>query len=228
MVNVGSSPRFGEEAHLADWPRIRFAATLALFAGVLGAGTILINFLAQVDFPYVPQHLPPFRSFVVSTAGALSGIALVGPLAYALFGPPPVFYPEQNKRTPRGIMVWFLLGFGFGVAFSLLMGGFFLPLALNILDVTGGMMSVTRLLSKSADLLISAPALAFVLGIRILYTGFVAGIVFGGGGWLIDWLNGSQHSATAKYGSVAISVVLSAAVVALVVVTPERFWDPFG
>ena len=228
MAKLSSLPRWNERSTPTDWPRIRFAAAVAVFAGFLGAATILVNFLAQIQFPDIPEHLPAFRSFVLSSAGALAGITLTGPLAYALYGSPPIFYPEQNKRTPRGLIIWFLVGYGYGVAFSLLLGGIFLPIALNILDVVGGLMSVTRMLSKSLDLFISAPTLAVVLGLRILITGVIGGVVFGGGAWLIDRFNASEDPATAKYGPIAISVVLSAGVVVFVVFVPAPFWAPFG
>ena len=202
-----------------DWPRLRFAYSVALYGGVLGAITVIVNFLSQFDFPDTPEHLPALQAALFALAGAVSGIILTGPMAYIIQGPTPFFH--QRRRASLSLLVWFLIGFGYGVAFSMLLGGIFLPLSVNILDFVDGLISVPRLLIKAFDMLIAWPGLAIVLGTRLLITGIIAGVFFGGGAWLIDRFSASTDRTTSVYGPWAIALALSVALIAVILFVPE-------
>lgn len=210
-----------------DWERIRFALSIGLYGGVLGAATILVNFLSQVDFPDLPERLAPFQAALFSTAGFGAGAVLTWPIAYWLLGPRREYGPHK-KRDARNLPLWFILGFSYGILFSMVMGGIFLPISFNFLDFINGLISVPQLMTRTSDLIVSWPALALVLGTRLLFTGVFAGVIFGGGAWLIDRFNASADPITAKYGPPLIAAVLSIVVAVIVAFAPETTLARFG
>lgn len=212
---------------LIDWERIRFALSIGLYGGVVGAGTVLVNFLSQADFPDLPERLPAFQSALFSIAGFWAGGIITYFASYWILGPFQEFGPFK-KRDHRRLPIWFFLGFSYGVLFSIIMGGIFLPITFNFLDFINGLISVPQLLIRTSDLLIAWPALALVLGTRLLFTGLIAGVVFGGGAWIVDRFNASDHPKMAKYGPPVVSVVLSIIIVVVVAFVPESTLSRLG
>ena len=210
-----------------DWRRVRFTACVGLYGGILGAAAILVNFISQVRFPNVPEHLPTLQSLVFSTGGFTAGAILTAPFAYWIHGPRYVIYP-QRLRDPRGMLLWFVLGTFYGIVYSMIVGGIFLPTSLNILDFIGGYISVPKLLMLSAEMMARFLSLAVSLGGRILFTGLFAGVVFGGGAWVIDRFNASRDPTTARYGAWGIALALCAGIMIIVLFVPETTLAWFG
>ena len=203
-----------------DWPRVRFAACVAIYGAAIGIATVLVNFLARADAIDIPQHLPFWTSLLFSSAAALAGIAITGPIAYWVYGTRHVF-SKVEAREPRNLIVWAVLGFGYGIVFPLLMGAYFLPISFYFHDFAIGLTSAPQLMSRAFDVVLIWPVLALVFGSGLFFTGLIAGALFGGGGWIIDRFNASADPATAKYGTWIMAVVLSVGVVSMVAVVPE-------
>ena len=202
-----------------DWERIRFSTCVTVYAAALGAVAIIVNSLAQTDALDVPRHMPLGGSLVIGGAGALAASAATWPAAHWLYGRTPAFDKEKS-RTSHGLPVWILLGFGFGVVYSLLMGGYFLRTATGLLSFADGTISVTDLVFKYSEIVFGMPVFGPALGIRLLYTSIVAGLLFGPGAWAISRFNKSADPATARYWPCVIALTLAAIVIAVVVFVP--------
>jgi hypothetical protein len=206
-------------AATTDWPRIRFSATLTLYGAAIGAAAIIVNFLSQTPSSFEPQHMPFTLSFMFGAYGAMAGGLITGPIVYWIYGGIGFFY--ARKRRPRGILIWSFLGFGYGIVFLLIMGGFFLPVGALLTDFYDGLVSVPGLLSQAVDIVTARWApLALVLGFRLFFTGLLAGGVFAVGAWVIDRFNASEDSATATYGPWAVALAQSVSVIAISIFGP--------
>ena len=210
-----------------DWPRIRFAACLAVYGAAIGAAAVLVNFLSQGDPLEVPQHMPFGPALLFSSAAALAGIVITGPVSYWLYGQAPVFYANKY-REPRSFLVWTALGLGYGLLFPLLMGAYFLPMSFRFLDFVNGILNVPELVSSGIDLVLMSPFFSVILGFQLFFTGLIAGVLFGVGAWVIDRFNTSADPATARYGTWAMALALSAIVIAIVAFGPVSTLSRLG
>ena len=209
-----------DEPHTGpDWERIRFSTCVTVYAAALGAVAVIVNSLAQTDALDVPRHMPLGPSLVIGGAGALTASAVTWPAVHWLYGGAPAF-DEEKSRTSLGLPVWVLLGLGFGLVYSLLMGAYSLPTATGLLSFADGTVSVIDLVFKYAETVFSMPVLGPALGIRLLYTSIIAGLLFGPGAWAISRFNTSADPTTARYGPCVIALTLAAMAIAVAVFVP--------
>ena len=201
-------------------PRLRFAATTAIYGAAMGAFAVIVNFLSQAQFPFEAQHMTLGRTVIFSLAGALGGLLVTAPFAFWLHGGDLTLFPERTRK-PLGFWSWIFLGLGYGLIFPFLMGAYVLPFTFNILDFGGGFISANELVSINIDTVLRGPAFAVVLGTRLLFTALIAGAMFGAGGWVIDRFHSSSDEATARYGTWAMALALAVAVFAVLAIVPE-------
>jgi MFS family permease len=204
-----------------DWERIRFAACMAFYGATIGGCAILVNFLSRAQFPDVPEHMGLGTSLFFASAGGFAGAVMTAPLAYWLYGGLPTFaFTPHPKRGPRSVMAWALFGFGYGLALPLILG-ILLPVWFRFFAFYGGAISMVTLASSLIDLTIGSLYLAPLFGFEYFFTSLVAGVLFAVGALVIDLFNSSKDRATAKYGSLSMTIGLSVLVVILLVVVPE-------
>ena len=210
-----------------DWPRLRFASCVSLYGGSVGVATVLVHFLALTPYPQIIQHLTIWHSVLFGTGGFLGGVLITAPTAYLLFGERPEFASEKG-RPPRGIRSWAVLGVLYGLTYPLIMGGIFIPVSYNIVDFSGGYLSIPQLMYKSLEGGIFAPSVALVIGSRLFYTGLWSTLLFVPGGWALDRFNASRDPLSRKYGTWFVAVLFSAIVLGLLVYAPPIFLANFG
>lgn len=203
-----------------DHPRVRFSICLGLFGGLLGGAVSLITPLTTVD-PYItiPQHPPFGQALIIAMPGFLSGLAVAGPLAYILFGPPFTLNPKRT-RSPRSLPIWLFIGFGYSLVFSLVLGGLFLPYISLFQDFIHSLLSVPHFLSKGLDMTISLPYLALITGLQIWFTSLFIATLFSVGGWIIDRFNTSSGDTTSKVGTWIIAALLCGIIIVLITLVP--------
>jgi hypothetical protein len=199
---------------------------VGLYGGAIGAGAVIVNLLADFQYPDIPEHMPLGRSLLRGGAGALSGLILTGTTAYMIYSGNRSVYKRGPR--PRGIVTWFVLGLAFGVVFPLFTGGIFIPLSTFFLDFGTGIVSVPGMLYKSLDLLLEWPSLGALYGFRLMFSGIIGGVLFIPGAWVIDRLNLSEDPTTARYGSWAVALALSVTIIAIVAFGPEATLAKLG
>ena len=206
-----------------DTPRLRFVVTTAIYGASIGAFTMIVNYLVQsaTAYPYVAQHMPLGRTIIFSGSGAAGGLLISALAAFWLHGEGLSLFPNR-KRKRLSFYFWMFLGLGYGLIFTIIMGGLILPLTFNILNFSDGIMNPMELIHTNIDAVLRGPVFALILGVRILFTSLIAGLMFGAGGWLIDFFHSSSDHNTVSYGTWIIALVLALVVIGMATIGPEQ------
>ena len=193
--------------------RIRLATSMALYGGALGAASILISLLNRTPFGADPEHLRLIDSVFISLAGAIAGIAVALPLGYFMGG--------ASGAKPSNLLLWWAVGLAFGLALPFVTGAL-VPLSLVFEDLSIGLIRPGQVFERVLDSVFRAPLNLFVNGALSMFTGLLAGAIFGTGGWVADMFNASRRPVAAKVGPWVVAIVLgSVAVVIAVFGSPD-------
>ena len=203
-----------------DWRKRRFVAVMAIYGSAIGAASMIVNLLARTPGTNQPEHLDLVAGLFIYGGGAVIGILVGSLVATAVH--------FEGHSWPLGIIVWLLLGLAYGLVFALLAGGLSSPLSTLIFDFCRGLVNPMEVLRALSDIAISWPIRAIIGGAPILFSGALAGILFGAGAWVIDRFHSSAHQPTAQYGSWVISILLGLAVLFVVTLAPPTFLAKFG
>ena len=188
--------------------RIRLATSLAMYGGALGAATILISLLHRTPFGLEPQHMRLVPSVFVSLGGGIAGVLIALPMGY--------FTGAGSGSRLQDLLVWWGIGFAFGVLLPFLTGAL-VPLSMIFVDLSLDIIQPDELFVLILDAVFRAPLNVFINGALSLYTGLLAGALFGTGGWVLDMLNGSSKPVAANFGPWAIAFILGFVAVGIAV-----------
>ena len=189
-----------EETKLLTATRVRLVICLGIYGGMLGGGALLVNLLSRTKFPQTPEHMS-----VESTVFMSGGAALVCAILAGLIGFILTKYGERERS--HNILVWLGLGFLFGV-FSPVITGASIPVSGAFMSLNQGVFSVGDLPIKFIDSLLHAPSFAFTHGVFGLFTGLLAGTLFGIGAAAIDWTNYLSHRIVSAIAPFVIAIGL--------------------
>ena len=208
-------------ARPADWPRIRFAAGIAMFGAAVGSVAVLVNVLSSIPFYKDAGHMALVPSLFLAISGALAGALVTAPFAYHMYGDVPVLEPKKTRK-PRNLPIWWVLGVGYGLLYPMVMGAFFLPAAIVLRLLISGILGPVDVINELMEILMASLLRAVTVGGPMLFTSAIAGVVFGTGAWVIDQVNASSDRRISAYGTWAVSALLATTVVVLVfAVSPE-------
>ena len=195
--------------------RLRLVAATALYGIVLSILGLYITLPARLaesvdyyTFELIRPELVPFLR--VSISAILSGALVTGSLVYVFSG------VAVRRRHP---LIWGAVGLAYGLAISFVTG-LFIPTVGGIVDLLTGHSSLGALWNSLLYLVLGTPLFAAVYGILGLYVGLLQGLLLAIGGWLMDVVSASVNTRTARYGPVAVSVILSFLVAVPVLVGP--------
>ena len=202
------------------WPRWRFAASIGLYGAAIGASVVVTNIVGLTSkFAVDADALPPSDILYFMIVGGLSGLVVAGIAGYLMNRSSRAF-ASSTPRHPLGILPWAAIGAAWWVAFSLLLGGVMLPQANVVLAYVDGAIPFLDFLGFTLDTIFGVPFRMVSEGGRFMYTAIPAGLAFALGGWVIDRLAVSAHEPTARYGSPLAAALLSAIVIAGVLILP--------
>ena len=202
------------------WPRWRFAASIGLYGAALGASVVVTNIVGLTSkFAVDADALPPSDILYFMIVGGLSGLVVAGIAGYLMNRSSRAF-ASSTPRHPLGILPWAAIGAAWWVAFSLLLGGVMLPQANVVLAYVDGAIPFLDFVGFTLDTIFGVPFRMVSEGGRFMYTAIPAGLAFALGGWLIDRLAASAHEPTARYGPPLLAALLSAIVIAGVLILP--------
>ena len=190
--------------------RMRLAICLGLYGSGLGASSLLVSFLTRTRYPIEPAHLEFVPSVLLSSGGWIMGAIIA-----ALIG----YWMAPTSARPHNIILWLFIGFAFGV-FVPFFSGALMPLGILYLDLTLGITSLSDLPLLTLDGLMRAPVSAISQGVLGLFTGLIAGTLFGFGAWVMDIANTSSHPRVSMYAPYVLSLGLSFGVVAIAAFGP--------
>ena len=202
-------------------PRWRFAASLGLYGAALGGAVVITNVVGLTsNFSVDADALPPDDIVYFLLVGGLTGLVVAGVIGFLLNRSTRAF-ETSTPRHALGILSWAALGGAFWVAFSLLLGGVALPQANVMLAYIDGAISFGLMLGFSLDTIFGIPFRMVAEGGRFMYTAIPAALLFALGGWAIDRTAALSHDQAARYGPAVLAIVLSATVIALLLLLPS-------
>ncbi len=185
--------------------RIRLMTSLALYGGALGAASALILELERKPWYVEPEHMPLIPSFFISLSGGIAGVLVALPLGYLIGA-----RATESSSLPR----WWVIGLAFGLLLPFVTGALF-PLSLVFVNLSLGVIQSSDLIGQILDAGIRAPLSTVVNGGAGLYTGLLAGALFGTGGWAVNMFNASTRPVASRIGPWAIVLVLGGMVVVI-------------
>lgn len=219
-VSLRTYPRLAppppDEGRLAQ--RGYLIICLAIYGGALGASSLLVNFLSRTKYPDIPAHMELAPTLLLSS-GAFVVCGVLGGLIAYWFG--------QRDEPPRYIIKWLVIGFGFGVLSPIMTGGT-LPLSLIFVELEAGVLSMGELPVRLTNALFHVPRFAFTHGVFGLFTGLLAGAIFGLGALFISSLREFTGGPLAKYGPYVLAFLLSVIFYAIATLGPAPTLARFG
>jgi len=198
--------------------RIRLTACVALYGAALGSAAILISIIARTGRFDEAEHLALVPGLISAITGALA-TALITPLA--------IYHLRNNADESGGILLWLVLGLGFGVASSFVTGGLF-PLNVVFITFAADDIKLSELPSLVVEGAFQGIRSFFIDGALAIYTWLLAGALFGIGAWIIDKFNASPNPGASKYGTWAVTLFLGLTIVAIAVLGPPETLRNFG
>ena len=172
---------------------------LAMYGGSLGAAALLVNLLSRTKYPNIPEHMTFAPTLFMSVGAFVVCAALGGLIAY---------WSGGRDGALRSVIKWLLFGFGFGVLSPVITGGT-LPLSLVFVDMEAGITSLGEAPVRLINALFHVPRFAFTHGVFGLFTGMLAGALFGVGALLMSELRELGSGAVGRYGPYAVALALS-------------------
>ena len=203
--------------------RLRLAINLALLGGILGSAQFIVNLLAQTEFPNEPQHLSLVSSLIVSSRAWVAGTVLAALLA----GLATSDWAGQSADTARTLFVWIGLGIGYGILVPATTG-MLIPISGVFLAAGSGVITPAEALPAAFDAIVRAPYAGLVQAGVGMITGMLAGVVFALVAWMIDAANSSASLRLSRYGTFAITVAMSALIVAGTALVPPATLAQLG
>ncbi|HIF71573.1 MAG TPA: hypothetical protein EYQ61_03300 [Dehalococcoidia bacterium] len=198
--------------------RIRLTVSIALYGGALGSAAILISIMARTGQFDEAKHLAFTPGLITTITGAIAA-TLVTPLA--------IYHMRDNADESGSILLWLALGLGFGVASSFVTGALF-PLNIVFITFAEDQIKFSELPSLVVEGAFRGIRSFFIEGAAAIYTWFLAGVLFGIGGWTIDRLNTSSNPVASKYGIWIVTVFFGLTIVAFAVLGPPETLRKFG
>ena len=185
----------------------------------MGAASVPIALLARPDPRLtVPEHMSLAPTVYVAVAGAVAGILLTWPIVRKL--------PDMIGEH-RGWVIWLIFGVGYAL-FLPFLTGVLLPFSVVFLNLQIGVIGLRDVPSEILASVFRAPLQSFVYGVLSLYTGMIAGILFGLGGFAMDELNHSQNALVHRYAPWAIALAVGTTTIAFAVLAPAETVAKFG
>ena len=172
---------------------------LAIYGGSLGAAALLVNLLSRTRYPNIPEHMT-FAPTLLMSAGAFVVCAVLSGLM--------AYWSGERDSAARRVIKWLLFGFGFGVLSPVITGGT-LPLSLVFVELEAGLTSLGDAPVRLTNALFHIPRFAFTHGVFGLFTGMLAGALFGVGALFISSLRELSGGAVGRYGPYVLAVALS-------------------
>ena len=203
--------------------RGRLVVSLTLYGGALGGAALLVNLLSRTKYPETPEHMPADATILLSGGAAFVCAILGGLFAWWLSGG----QGGHARERAQNIVVWLAAGFGFGIV-SPVVTGASLPMSTMLLGWAHGLMSAGELPVEAVTSLMRAPSFAFTHGVFGLFTGMLAGALFGAGAWLVDIAVHSSNRAVSAYAPYAISAILSAVFYGIAALGPAESLTRLG
>ena len=166
----------------------------------------------------IPEHMSAAPTFYLALAGAIAGILFTWPIVRRL---------SDIVGENRGWPIWLILAAGYALVVPFVTG-MIMPFSVVFLNLHWGVIGFLEVPSQILNSTFRMPIEAFVYGTLSIYTGMIAGILFGVGGYAMDELSHSEKVAVHKYAPWAIALTVGLGIIAFAVLGPAETVAKFG
>ena len=184
MTTTASQMTIEQRKQAVSRLQARLVRSLVLYAMLLTAAAAIV---ASIYSPGIDQD--PRRLIGMNAVGAMAG----GCLFTLIFLLPVLRWIGSRAEESRILPIWLFVGFSYGIFTVFLIGAslpFVFAFQINILDFR----SLGELIDDLIDAIFRMPLSGFTFGVFALYIGFIAGIIYGIGAWLIDMFNRMNYA----------------------------------
>lgn len=157
----------------------RLVRSLVVYAILLTSAAALVASIYSPGIDQDPQRLIGINAISTAVGGCLFTLIFLLPV---------LRWIGSRAEESRVLPIWFFVGISYGIFTVFLIGAslpFVFAFQINILNFR----SIGMFLDDVIDAFFRAPLSGFTFGVFALYVGFIAGIFYSVGAWLIDMLN---------------------------------------
>ena len=157
----------------------RLVCSLVVYAILLTSAAALVASIYSPGIDQDPQRLIGINAISTAVGGCLFTLIFLLPV---------LRWIGSRAEESRVLPIWFFVGISYGIFTVFLIGAslpFVFAFQINILNFR----SIGMFLDDVIDAFFRAPLSGFTFGVFALYVGFIAGILYSIGAWLIDMLN---------------------------------------
>jgi len=198
--------------------RNRLTISISIYSAFLGSGANLIAVLAQTSHYEVAARVSLVSTVWFCIFGAV-GALLVVPIS--------IYHFREDPMKLRDLATWPLLAFGFAVSWPFVTAAFF-PVTLHFIVAIENGYGLSVFLSALPDVILRGFNSFFIYGAATIYTGILAGFVFGIGGIIIDAIDVVSDRYSWRYASMGVSIILGVSILCFSIFGPVELLNRFG
>ncbi len=198
--------------------RNRLTISISLYSAFLGSGANLIAVLAQTSHYEIAPQLSLVSTFWFCIFGAVGALLIV---------PISIYHFREGPMRGADLATWSLLALGFAVSWPFVTAAFF-PITLHFIQAIENGYEFTIFLSGLPDVILRGFNSFFVYGAATIYTGILAGLVFGIGGVVIDTMEVISSRYRWGYASMCVSIILGVSLLGFSLFAPIELLNRFG
>lgn len=180
---------------------------------LLSIGAFQLSVLGRFEYFEEVVRLEGWGAVFFTIAAAISALIAV---------PITVFHIRDMAQFPAKPITWLFMGFGFGVAIPILMGGF-TRTAATFAGLGDGVYGMGSLPSLLLDAVLIFPYDMFVQGAQNVYGGLYAGGFFALIGYFIDRSNAANNETVSAWGPWLIVLGLGLPIMLFATFGPAEF-----
>ena len=167
-------------AHL----QVRLVWSLVLYAMLLTAAAAIVASIYSPGIDQDPQRLTGVSAIATPVGGCLFTLIFLYPV---------LRWIGSRAEESRVLPIWLFIGISYGI-FTVFLIGASLPFAFALQINTIDFRSAGDLINDLIDAFFRAPLSSFTYGVFSLYVGFIVGVIYSVGAWIIDMLNRMNYA----------------------------------
>ena len=184
MTTTASQMTIEQRKQAVGRLQTRLVRSLILYGMLLTAAAAIVASIYSPGIDMAPRRLIGMNAI---------GTAVGGCIFTLIFLLPVLRWIGSRAEESRILPLWLFIGLTYGIFTVFLIGAslpFVFAFQINILDFR----SIGKLIDDLIDAIFRMPLSAFTFGVFALYIGFIAGIIYSVGAWIIDMLNRMNYA----------------------------------
>ncbi len=184
MTTTASQMTIEQRKQAVSRLQSRLVLSLVLYAILLTSAAAIVASIYSPGIDQDPQRLTGISAVATPVGGCLFTLIFLFPV---------LRWIGSRAEESRVLPIWLFVGISYGI-FTVFLIGASLPFAFALQINTIDFQSLGRLVNDLIDALFRMPLSGFTYGVFALYVGFIVGVIYGVGAWIIDMFNRMNYS----------------------------------